>query len=125
MALNTRYRPVAAGFVALFAVASAGAADLGTKGFYRKDTPVQFGTFSLTFIGERRVALEKYPRGFLYYDFRVTSPHGTQTISWSSGIGEIAPLLFKVGKEGFELELQRSDKLGKLGENEMVVSRAP
>jgi hypothetical protein len=120
-----RCRVVMMWMVAFFGGAMAQAADLGTKVFYKKDTPVQFGAFSLTFVGERRVALEKYPRGFLYYDFRVTSPHGTQTISWSSGTGEIAPLLFKVGNEGFELELQRSDKLGKLKENELVVSRAP
>jgi hypothetical protein len=61
----------------------------------------------------------------LYYDFRVTSAHGTQTVSWTSGAGDIGPAIFQVGNEQFALELQISDKLGKLKENELVVSRAP
>ena len=125
MSLNIRLRSVGMLLLALIGAVVARGADLGAKVSYKKDTPVQFGAFSLTFIGQRRVTLEKYPRGFLYYDFRLTDPHGTQTISWSSGTGEIAPLRFKVGSEEFELELQRSDKLGKLKENEMVVSRVP
>lgn len=125
MPTNIRFRTVVVWLVALLGVGATYAADFGAKVSYKKDAPVPFGGFSLTFVGERRVALEKYPRGFLYYDFRVTSPQGTQTISWTSGTGEIGPLLFKVGNEGFQLELRHSDKLGKLKENEMVVSRAP
>ncbi len=125
MPLNIRFRTVGVWLCALLVAVVAQAADFGTKVAYQKDTPVQFGAFGLTFLGERRVASEKFPRGFLYYDFRVTSPHGTQTISWSLGTGDIGPLPFKVGSDGFELELRLSDKLGRLKEGEMVVSRVP
>ncbi|MEZ0258754.1 MAG: hypothetical protein ACAI37_25970 [Chthoniobacter sp.] len=107
------------------AAVAAHSADLSTKVSYKKDTPVQFGHFTLTFTGERRVVTEKFPPGMTFYDFRVTSPAGNQTISWSSGTGDIGPTIFKVGGEQFWLELKRSDKLGKLKESELVVSRAP
>ena len=111
--------------LAFFLAGAACAADPGARVTFQKDTPVQFAAFTLTYIGERRVTSEKYPRGFLYYDFRVTTPHGTQTISWSSGTGDIGPTIFKVGSDSFALELKRSDKLGKLNDNELVVSRVP
>ena len=111
-------------FACLAAVA-ARAADFGAKVAYKKETPLQFGGFTLTYAGERRVVPEKFPRGMTFYDFRVTSAAGNQTISWSSGTGDIGPTIFKVGSEQFWLELKRSDKLGKLKDNELVVSRAP
>ena len=109
---------------AVLAVASH-AADFATKVVFKQNAAVPFATFELTYLGERRVASEKYPRGFLFHDFRVHSAQGTQTISWSAGTGDIGPTLFRVGSEGFALELERSDKLGRLKENEMVVSRSP
>jgi hypothetical protein len=126
MSIYVRLRTVGVLLLTLFAaVAAVRAADLGAKVTYKKDTPLQFATFTLTYIGERRVVTEKFPPGMTFYDFRVTSSHGTQTISWTSGTGDIGPTLFRVGDEQFALELKRSDKLGKLKENELVVSRAP
>lgn len=101
------------------------AADYGTKVAFKKETPVTFPDFVLTYLGERRVASDRFPRGFLFHDFRVASPHGTQTVSWSSGTGDIGPAPFRVGGAHFALELSRSDKLGRLKENEVAVSRAP
>jgi hypothetical protein len=46
-------------------------------------------------------------------------------ISWSSGTGDIGPTIFHVGNEQFWLELKRSDKLGKLKDDELVVSHSP
>jgi hypothetical protein len=46
-------------------------------------------------------------------------------VSWSSGTGDIGPALFRVGSKQFALELSRSDKLGPLKANELVISRAP
>ena len=123
--MHIRSRTVGVFLLVLFAAFTAGAADLGTKVAYKKDTPIQFPAFTLTFVGDRRVVPEKFPRGFLYYDFRVTSAQGTQTVSWSSGTGDIGPVSFRVGGEGYALELQISDKLGKLKTNELVVSRVP
>jgi hypothetical protein len=110
---------------ALACAPRSGAADYGAKVVFKKDAPVAFPDFALTYLGERRVASERYPRGFLYHDFRVASSQGTQTVSWSSGTGDIGPAAFRVGGTHFALELSRSDKLGRLKENEVVVSRAP
>lgn len=125
MPMHIRFRTVGVSLFVFLMAFAACAADLGAKVAYKKDTPIQFPAFTLTYVGDRRVAPEKLPRGFLYYDFRVTSARGTQTVSWTSGTGDIGPVLFRVGNEGFTLELQISDKLGKLKENELVVNRAP
>lgn len=125
MPINLRLRTVGVLLLALVAAVSARAADFGVKVAYRKDTPVQFGRFTLTFVGERRVVTEKFPPGMTFYDFRIATPAGNQTISWSSGTGDIGPAVFKVGGEQFWLELKRSDKQGKLKDSELVVSRAP
>jgi hypothetical protein len=104
---------------------SSRAADYGTKTTFKKAVPVTFPDFVLTYVGERKVASEKFPRGFVYHDFRIAAVPGTQTVSWSSGTGDIGPALFKVGGKNFALELSRSDKLGRLREDEVVISRAP
>lgn len=125
MRINTWFRAVAVLLVTGLIAAVAQAAELGAKVAYKKDTPVPFGNFTLTFTGERRVVTAKFPPGMTFYDFRLTSAAGSQTISWSSGTGDIGPTIFQVGGQQFWLELKRSDKLGKLKDNELVVSRAP
>jgi hypothetical protein len=124
VAINIPYRAVVI-LAGLLLVSTVLAADLGTKVVFKQNSVVPFATFTITFLGERRVTTDKYPRGFLLYDFRVASADGSQVISWSAGTGDIGPTLFRVGSEGFALELVRSDKLGRLEKNEMVVSRAP
>jgi len=123
--MHIRSRTAGVFLLAIFVAFAAGAADFGAKVAYKKDTPVQFATFALTYLGERRVVTEKFPPGMTFYDFRLTSTKGTQTVSWSAGTGDIGPTIFHVGSEQFALELKRSDKLGKLKENELVVSKAP
>jgi hypothetical protein len=112
-------------FFACLLAAVVHGADLGAKVAYKKDAPVPFANFTVTFIGERRVSTTKFPPGMTFYDFRITSAVGNQTISWSSGTGDIGPTIFRVDGEQFSLELKRSDKLGWLKENELVVSRVP
>lgn len=104
---------------------SSKAADYGTKVGFKKGQALQFPDFVLTYVGDRHVASDRYPRGFDYRDFRVVAGKESQTVSWSAGTGDIGPALFKVGAKQFGLELARSDKLGKLSENEVVISRAP
>jgi len=106
-------------------IPASSAADFGTKVVFKKNAPVAFADFVLTYLGERRVASDRFPVGFLYHDFHVASAAGTQTVSWSSGTGDIGPALFRVGSSKFALELSRSDKLGRLKPNELVISRAP
>ncbi len=106
-------------------VPQSGAADYGARVGFKKDGPISFADFTLTYLGERHVASERYPRGFTYHDFRVAGATGTQTVSWSSGTGDIGPALFRVGSKSFAVELSRSDKLGPLKADEVVISRAP
>jgi hypothetical protein len=125
MSTALRFRSVCILALALFFVANCCAGDFGARVPYRKDTPIQFTGFTLTYVGERRVVPEKYPRGMIVYDFRVVGAQGAQTVSWSAGTGDIGPAVFHVGNEQFALELKSSDKLGVLKEGELVVSRVP
>jgi len=95
----------------------------GTKVRYRKAVPLHFSDFDLTYDGERRVTPSQYPRGMVFYDFRATQGSDTVRLSWSAGTGEIAPSPFKVGGQGYWLELRRSDTLGTLAPDELVVMR--
>ena len=81
-----------------------------------------FPDFSLEFAGTRRVSLPQYPRGFLYYDFTITLGDQKQTVSWTTGTGLIGPMEFQVNGKKYILERLFSDKLGKLGENQLTIS---
>lgn len=91
---------------------------------YRKDKPVKFPHFTLVFTGIRRVVPPQYPRGWDVYDFRVEVDGKTQTVSWSAGTGSIGPAEFKVGSHEYWLERVYSDKLGKLKDAELVITKA-
>jgi hypothetical protein len=47
-----------------------------------------------------------------------------KAVSWTTGTGVIDPLDFDIGGKHYQLELRRSDKLGKLQENELVIWQA-
>lgn len=98
-------------------------ARFGEKVKFSPNSPLKFEDFDLTYIGERPVASDKFPRGFLYRDFKIKTAAEEQTVSWSSGTGDIAPTLFVIGGKKYELELAISDRLGKLAENELVVRK--
>lgn len=100
---------------------SEGKANLGAKVAFSQDTPIQFEDFALTYIGERRVSSDIFPRGFLSHDFKAKTDKEEKTVSWTSGTGDIAPTVFEIGGKSYKLELRMSDKLGKLAENEIVV----
>jgi hypothetical protein len=56
------------------------------------------------------------------YDFLITKGDKTQTVSWSSGTGDIAPTAFNVDGKDFLLELGISDVIkGSLGEGNLVI----
>ncbi len=94
-----------------------------TRVSFKKGDILHFSDFDLTYTGERHEASKTYPRGFDFHDF--TATHGTESVkvSWSSGTGEIGPALFTVSGKRFQLELRHSDRLGKLKDDELVVSR--
>ena len=94
----------------------------GVKVRYTQNQPLAFPDLTLEFVGQRKVdASPNFPRGFTYYDFKVSQGDRMQTISWSAGTGDIGPTLFEVGGQNYWLELSMSDKLGRLAEDELVL----
>jgi hypothetical protein len=93
----------------------------GTRVKYRVGQKIEFPDFTIEYVGERRKDTPAYPRGFLYYDFKVRTANVEKVVSWSSGTGDIGPVEFEIGGKRFLLELRRSDKLGKLNEKEVVI----
>jgi len=75
-------------------------------------------------VGEHCKTLPVYPRGFLYYDFKVSKGKTEKVVSWTTGTGVIDPTDFEIDGKRYQLELRHSDKLGKLKENNLVVWQA-
>ena len=99
-------------------------ASYGTRVKYRVGAKIEFPDFTVEFVGERRQTTPAYPRGFLYYDFKVRTANIEKVVSWSSGTGDIGPVEFEIGGKHYQLELRHSDKLGKLKENELAIWQA-
>lgn len=93
----------------------------GEKMKFAKNIKIAFPDFVLEYVGQHLQSSEKYPRGFLIYDFKATCDGASVPFSWTSGTGDIGPAVFKVKESSFSLELKRSDKLGPLKEDELVV----
>ncbi|MBK7709282.1 MAG: hypothetical protein IPJ30_26880 [Acidobacteria bacterium] len=117
-------------FLALFTLlgvfssfCAGGASSYGAKTKFAKDAVLDFPDFKLTYLGNRKVPSELWPNGFNYHDFRVLSRTGERTVSWSSGTGDIGPVEFEVDGAKFQLELRFSEGLGKLAENELVITK--
>lgn len=108
----------------LLPACAAGPAAYGAKVKFKKDAPLQFPDFTLTYTGERKVSGPVYPRGWMVYDFTVAAQGKTQKVSWTAGTGVIEATRFTVGGKAFDLELRGSRKHGWIGENELVVSPA-
>ncbi len=98
-------------------------ADYGVKTAFQKNVALIFPDFDLTYLGERSVSGGKFPRPFIYSDFRVARGSHSQTVSWSSGTGDIGPANFIFGGKNYALELRLSDRRGKLGDNQLVIER--
>ena len=94
----------------------------GAKQSCSKGRRLAYPDFTVEFVGARRVTMPQYPRGFLYYDFNVAYGRENQTVSWTGGTGLIGPMEFKANGTTYSLERTFSDKLGKLDENDVVIS---
>lgn len=93
---------------------------------YKKDQPVLFPDFTLTYTGERKET-STFPNGkkftFTFYDFKIKSNDEEKTISWTSGTGVIEPLDFEFAGKKFTLELRyRENEKKKLDEDELVIT---
>jgi hypothetical protein len=112
-------------FVLLATTACAGEkapASYGTIVHFSKGHPVVFPDFTMTYLGERKVADPKFKPGFTFYDFEVKSAKVTTKASWTSGTGGIDSASFNVDGRPYELELRGSVvKKGWLKDDEMVV----
>jgi hypothetical protein len=96
-------------------------ASYGTRVKYRAGEKIEFPDFTVEYVGERRKTVPVYPRGFLYYDFKVSKGKAEKMVSWTTGTGVIDPTDFEMDGKSYQLELRHSDKLGKLKENELVI----
>jgi hypothetical protein len=96
-------------------------ASYGTRVKYRAGQKIEFPDFTVEYVGERRKSLPVYPRGFLYYDFKVSRGKSEKVISWTTGTGIIDPTDFEFDGKRYHLELRRSEKLGKLNDDELVI----
>ena len=110
-----------AGSVSCGHAASEQKASYGTRVKYRPGEKIDFPDFTVEYVGERRKTVPVYPRGFLYYDFKVSKGKTEKVISWTTGTGIIDPTDFEFDGKSYHLELRRSEKLGKLKDNELVI----
>jgi hypothetical protein len=113
-----------AGPVSCGHAASKQKASYGTRVKYRAGQKIEFPDFAIEYVGERRQSVSVYPRGFLYYDFKVSKGKTEKMVSWTTGTGVIDPSDFEIDGKHYQLELRRSAKLGKLNENELAIWQA-
>jgi hypothetical protein len=59
--------------------ASTNKASYGTRVKYGAGKKIEFPDFTIEYIGERRTTSPVYPRGFLYYDFKVRKAKAEKT----------------------------------------------
>jgi hypothetical protein len=96
----------------------------GVKIQYAQGQPLSFPDITLEFVEKRESPPStNYPRSIYSYDFKVSQDSQSLLISWSSGTGDIGPILFELAGNRYALELAMSDKLGVLDENELVLWR--
>jgi hypothetical protein len=67
-------------------------ASYGTRVKYQAAQKIEFPDFTVEYVGERRKSLPAFPRGFLYYDFKVRTANIEKVVSWSSGTESSARL---------------------------------
>jgi hypothetical protein len=110
-----------AGPVSCGHAASEQKASYGTRVKYRPGEKIEFPDFTIEYVGERRKTVPVYPRGFLYYDFKVSKGKAEKVVSWTTGTGIIDPTDFEFDGKSYHLELRRSETFGKLSDNELVI----
>ncbi len=99
--------------------------DYNTVVKFSKGEQIKFPDFMLEYTGERSET-KQFPNGnsitMKFHEFNLTSSASKNQISWSSGMGDIAPMGFEIDGKNFELEMSFSEKLKtKLSENELVI----
>ena len=94
----------------------------GEKVKFTKGTKIVFPDFVLEYVGQRRESSQKYPQGFLFYDFAATAEGATRKILMEQRNPEIlGPPHSRSIRSASRSELKRSDKLGPLKDDQLVV----
>lgn len=128
--------PLAIIFIAIAILAAACASfpfsntktpEYGKRFYYRQDEAITFPDFTIMYAGLRENGF--FPgtarRLAPLFVFIVSKDNIKQELKYSAGTGEIAPVFFVARESCFQLELEHSQTLGILKENEAVVSLAP
>ncbi|MDC6385318.1 hypothetical protein PP180_08055 [Muricauda sp. SK9] len=88
---------------------------------------ILFPDFSIQYMGKETVQGPNQAKWKMtIYHFQVLNDDINKKISWSSGSGDIGPLLFEFNNKNFALELKYSEILesdNNLKENELVITR--
>jgi hypothetical protein len=95
----------------------------GEKVSYTDRKEIIYPDFSLKFSGtrERGFPMPDSATKMIFYDFQVVKGDKMQTVSWSSGTGDIGPTFFYVEGVDYVLEMKQSDIKGSLGEGNIVI----
>lgn len=93
---------------------------------YEQGKVLCFPDFDLEFMAERtnKVDAEEKKSSLTYrvFDFKISNENESKTISWSYGMGDIAPLDFEFAGISYKLEMSNSEILNqRLKKNEIVI----
>ncbi len=96
----------------------------GAKVRFAKSAAVAFPDFTVIYLGETSRPSPAPGVRMTFRQFEIDDGKAKQKVSWSSGMGDIGPAFFTAAGKRWQIELRSSDKLGKLRDDEMVVSPA-
>ncbi len=110
----------------LFAFTAHAQEPFASKLKFSQNQPVIFEKFTIIYIDKRENGF--YPnttrRLAPFLDFRLETGGKTITLSYSAGTGDIGPVFFAAGDDCFKLELDMAEGIGRLADDEMVVTPA-
>jgi hypothetical protein len=92
----------------------------GAKVKYVEGEKVKFPDFNLKYMGTSQEKDKNFPSGVTVHNFRVRKDTERRTIGWVAA-NKPEPLKFKFQDVDYSLERVKSQKLGKLADDEVVI----
>ena len=94
---------------------------------FDNDVPIKFPDFEMTYVGERKDT-SIFPNGstftFTYNVFKLKNDIKSDSVTWTSGTGEIGPIYFEFSGSKYSIELKYWEKQKKkLDEDELVITK--
>lgn len=85
----------------------------GDKVSYEGGKVLKYPDFTVRYAGthEKSYPTDSSAKKMVFYDFEVVKDNKKQTVSWSSGTGDIGPAFFYIGEADYVLEMKQSDVL--------------